>query len=112
MSIDARPVGNKKGIVPRPAGDYKAGTVEENWNEGKKGTEKNSTTKIADAPTVHDREHVQPSMGVGSSKSVDHGQTYPGVTTPAPQTVKKVEAKPLDRKIKDKELGVNGRLGN
>jgi hypothetical protein len=112
MSIDARPVGNKKGIVPRPNGDYKAGTVESGWNEGNKGSEKNSTTKIADAPTVHDREHTQASMGVGSSKSVDHGQTYPGKTTPAPQTVKDVEAKPLDRKIKDKELGVNGRLGN
>jgi|SRR5579864_534337 len=103
---------SKQGIVPKPKGDYEAGTVEEKWNEGAKGAEKNSTVKIADAPTVHNREHAEPSMGVTSRKNIDHGNSYPGVTHPAASTPKACEAKPLDRKIKDKQLGVNGLLGN
>jgi hypothetical protein len=111
MSIDAIQ-NSKKGIVPKPNGDYKAGTVEEKWNEGAKGDDKNDCVVIAPAPAVHDREHAAPSMGVTSRKSIDHGHSYPGIAHPAAQTPKAVEAKPLDQKVKDKQLGVNGHLGN
>lgn len=67
-------VGQKKGIVPRPKGDYLQAGVE---------SEDNKIEKIADAPTVHDREHALPSAGQDTlKKSAAHGHNYPGRAYP------------------------------
>jgi hypothetical protein len=73
-------VGNKKGIVPRPKGDYLQAGVECDEN-----CESNKIEKIADAPTVHDREHAEPKSAVDTlHKSATHGHNYPG--RPYPKT--------------------------
>jgi hypothetical protein len=103
---------NKKGIVPKtaPTG-YCAGTVEENWNEGKKGHDKNDVVEIAPSPEVHDRESSHPSLGPGRKKSAIHGNEYPGRSYET-QTVKDAEAKPVSREIINRQLGTSRRLGN
>lgn len=113
MSIDARAVDSKKGIVPKPDSDYKAGSVQTtDWNEGKKGWTENTEEIVAPASQQPGATPSAPSMGVTSRKSIEHAQNYPGRTTPAAQTVKAVEAKPVSRDCVNKQLGSNRRLGN
>ncbi len=63
-------VGKKKGIVPKPKGDYLQAGVE---------SEKNKIEKIAAAPEVCDREHAEAKAETDTlNKSAAHAHTYPG----------------------------------
>lgn len=111
--IDARAVDSKKGIVPKPKDDYKAGSVQvPEWNEGKKGWNENTEETIAPATQQPGAEPSAPSMGVTSRKSAAHAQSYPGIEHPTVSTPKAVEAKPVSRDVVNKQLGSNRRLGN
>jgi hypothetical protein len=109
---------NKKGIVPRPApSGYCAGTVENGHAlENKKGFERNKVVEIAPSPEVHDRESSDPEFGIKRTKSSAHAHSGDHeVVRGRPyqyQEVRDAVAKPLDRKVKDQELGSNQRKGN
>ncbi len=100
-------VHSKQGIVPKPKGDYLQAGVE---NDG------NKIEKIADAPSVHNRESSHPHGGTVDSlkKPATFGHSYPGRKAPAASAVTTAECKAdgYVKGVRDKQLGSNGLRGN
>jgi len=105
---------HKTAKVPRPRGDYSAGTVEHEGNE---------IVVVAPAPSVHEADRLPASPD--SSNSVDrwagrpggrkpalHGHHYPGRTYETSSVEDAKESVGAAAKARKPQLGSNQRLGN